>query len=143
MSSNGNEWPQALTDAVTDLWKKTRLSAKQIGEQVGKTRNAVLGKIGRLGLLKTTNRDYRNNHSRKAARREPSPPAVLRSGPGRRVFLPSPGAPVHSLNVPFMETRYGQCRYMAGDERICCGQPTVFRGSWCADHYRMVFRHGS
>lgn len=144
MGSNGNEWPECLADQVAELWKKTRISATEIGRKVGKTRNAVLGKIARMGLMGMSGRIPSIKHSsdrpKKAARRLASPRALR---PRRRVpegLLPLPGEPAAFLNIPFMETQYGQCRYMDGEDRLCCGQPTVPYRSWCPRHYRLVFR---
>ncbi len=49
-----NLWSQKETCRAADLWK-AGVTAIQIADQLGKTRNAVLGKIGRLGLARTTN----------------------------------------------------------------------------------------
>lgn len=44
-----HQWPEALEARLADLWAQG-VSAALIGEQLGKTRNAVIGKVDRLGL---------------------------------------------------------------------------------------------
>lgn len=46
-------WTQAENDECAMLWK-ANYSARQIGERLGRSRNAVLGKINRMGLHRTT-----------------------------------------------------------------------------------------
>jgi hypothetical protein len=140
MAANGNEWPMYLADQVAELWEHTKLTATEIGMRIGKTRNAVLGKIGRMGLLGTTAR-VPCSHGESAARRKRKYPAVRR--PRRSVVvlpLPLDVAAPPPPSVPFIETAHNQCRYMPGDDRMCCGQPTWARSSWCPHHYRMVYQ---
>lgn len=148
MAKNQQAWSEALTEQVTELWNKTRLSATQIGRKLGRTRNSVLGKINRLGLLKTSLRipcvNHHSKQPKKAARRLASPRALRpRSRSQDGVVLPPSLGIAASLNVPLLQTKDGQCRYMETEDRICCGLPTAYRSSWCLHHFHVVFRHGA
>lgn len=46
--SNHNEWPKSKVDSLKVLFKEG-LTCRQIGMKMGKTRNAIIGKIDRLG----------------------------------------------------------------------------------------------
>lgn len=151
MARDQQKWSDSLTAQVTELWNQTRLSATEIGRKLGRTRNSVLGKINRLGLLGTSGRmPCVNEHSyekkaNKAARRTASPRALRPRSRSRDavVLPPALGAATTPRNIPFLQTEDGQCRYMAGEDRVCCGHPTVWGTSWCAQHHRMVFKHGA
>ena len=43
-------WTPELTDLVERLWMEGK-SSNQIGRMIGKTRNAVIGKVHRMGLI--------------------------------------------------------------------------------------------
>lgn len=47
------KWPTHQTANLRRLWR-AKLTAREIGELLGVTRNAVIGKLNRLGLQITT-----------------------------------------------------------------------------------------
>lgn len=49
MSSSKEPWPQDMLDTAIRLWKDG-MSGTEVGQIIGKSRNAVLGKMHRLGL---------------------------------------------------------------------------------------------
>lgn len=141
-------WPESLAQQLAELWNSTSLSATEIGKKVGRTRNAVLGKLHRMELLGTSARKPGTNNQsyapkkRKPARRPAKDVSQRpRPQPGT-VLLPSVSVAA-ALNIPFNEIGPDQCRYMAGNDRICCGLPTVPHQSWCPTHYHRVFRNAS
>lgn len=48
--TNLSPWSDALTSRLIDLWHNSGQSAALIGKELGVSRNAVLGKVYRLGL---------------------------------------------------------------------------------------------
>ncbi len=61
-------WSQEEACRAAAMWK-AGATAVQIADQLGKTRNAVLGKIGRLGLARTTNGQARRPRAGKVSNR--------------------------------------------------------------------------
>lgn len=148
MAKDQEKWSESLTEQVAELWNRTRLSATEIGRKLGRTRNSVLGKINRLGLLGTSGRipcvnEY-SHKPKKAARRSSSAVRLRPRSRSRETALLPPGPEIATpLNIPLMQTKDGQCRYMAGEDRLCCGHPTVYRSAWCHKHFHVVYKHGS
>ena len=59
MASDPNyRWPDERTALLKELWG-TNKSAAEIGAILGLTRNAVIGKANRLGLVGPTRRQFR------------------------------------------------------------------------------------
>ena len=137
-------WSEERTALLRKLWAEG-LSASQIAKQLGGvTRNAVIGKVHRLGLAgrasqykATTKRPQRRTRVRFI------PPSVLRP---IKVRPPTPSAEdLHNLppeGALTIETvRDGQCKYMAGEgpDALVCGRSTPL-GSWCSLHVKLVYQ---
>ena len=87
------------------------LSAKQIGDKIGRTRNAVIGKLHRLGMGTKITIKTHEPVKEKAE--------VFEIG-----------------QIPLAEIQLNQCRYMGGgyDDKLCCGKP-IHAWSMCEEHY--------
>ena len=102
-----------------------KMSAAEIGRAIGKTRNAIIGKAGRLGLVKETPHlrisKYRKPGMKKAPkRREGNIPQLPKHKSTamrpRRVRVEAQCVPKpESLNIPLVDIKKGQCRWMDGD----------------------------
>jgi GcrA cell cycle regulator len=135
-------WTDDRVQTLTRLWRDGS-SASQIARALagGVTRNAVMGKIHRLGLsgrAKPSRPDHRR--SRKAqptTSRRPAAP-VLRFAPVR----PSQ-APQSSGSATVLSVRRNQCRWPIGDplsiDFSLCGC-AVERGAYCARHAGVAYR---
>ncbi|WP_068875122.1 MULTISPECIES: GcrA family cell cycle regulator [unclassified Phenylobacterium] len=145
MSTPTRIWTDERVEVLSKLWRDGK-SASQIARDLGSgiTRNAVIGKIHRLGL------------SGRAAPRLPGAgrPDQRRARQGR---IPRRVAPVRALPPPPLPTappslsglatvvsvRRGQCRWPMGepgDEGFClCGRVAV-RGAYCAPHAAVAYR---
>lgn len=111
------------------------LSAAQIGNHIGVTRNAVVGRVHRLGLPKIKHaipggkprkpRLHRLGESKKRA--EP-----------RQEVLPPP-MPVEPLNILFGDLQPQHCREIVGSAGIgmslSCGHPVIHESSYCRWHH--------
>ena len=146
--SASSTWNDDRVDSLTRLWREG-LSASQIARSLGGvTRNAVIGKVHRLGL---------------SGRATPHVPGARRPEAGRgerRLRRPTPApavrtyresATVTPLTLPVPETglasvlsiRYGQCRWPMGDPlsdgfRLCGREAR--RGAYCAAHGALAYR---
>jgi hypothetical protein len=118
---NGPGWTDARIERLKALWAEGR-SASEIAGLLGEvTRNAVIGKVHRLGLAgrKTTSRQPVPR--RTSPRRDRSGRVELRLPPSRFVrsaspLPPAPPPPVAALMLPLRQLRDDQCRWPVGDE---------------------------
>jgi GcrA cell cycle regulator len=144
-------WTPERIAVLCHLWDVSGESAAQIATRLGgTTRNAVIGKLGRLGKL--------GNANRPARKKSPSRPRlpIARPKPAERrlplLRMPSrprlPVAPVRIGKEPeprifsVLDLREGHCRYPSGDPGepgfAFCGHPAP--GPYCAYHTRLAHR---
>lgn len=111
----------------------------------GFSRNACIGKAKRLGF----DNGYTSRPRSSGARSPRSPKRQRRRNFGgvwggypsikpkayqfRNVEAPP------SLQLTILEIRDGQCRYIAGDDRLCCGHPTYRDRPYCEAHCSLVY----
>lgn len=127
------------------------LTSSQIAAEIGVTRNAVIGKIHRLGLcpLRAPGGLGRPCSPRprgeRAARRRPLFQVLFCDG--ARVAEAIAGAVQSTQPRPLLELTKGQCRWPLGEAAGDCGADLVFCGneaiagvSYCAGHARMAYR---
>lgn len=135
-------WTDTRIDLLTTLWRDG-LSATQIAQRLGGvTRNAVIGKVHRLGL---------------SARAQPSTPrrAVVRSprGPRRTVTaaprrVSAPVAPRRVCEPPGTATALTlgahMCKWPIGDPNsdgfTFCGRAARGDGPYCAEHAAVAYQ---
>ncbi len=138
-------WDDALVETVTKL-RNEGLSASQIASQVGLTRNAVIGKMNRIGVPSphhnrprlTPEQKKQRDRARYAARSATRPsrkrtPKFLSEPLARQTILAIP----ESEWVPFLDNT--GCRaIMHDDDKRCCGRPIAYR-SYCAGHAAIYY----
>ena len=136
-------WTEDRVQALTRLWRDGQ-SASQIARALagGVTRNAVIGKVHRLGLSGRAKPSTPPSRSPRAAQ---SRGRVLRAASApRRVTLLPPAAPSAEVGAATIQTvRRGQCRWPLGDPLAdgfsLCGALAV-RGAYCARHAALAYR---
>lgn len=140
-------WTDDRVETLSKLWREGQ-SASQIARDLGHgiTRNAVIGKIHRLGLSGRAaprlpgagradqRRERRGRIPRRTAAPRPLPPPVA---PSPDLTLPQTGL------ASVVSVRFGQCRWPMGDplaDDFClCGR-TAVRGAYCATHGALAYR---
>jgi GcrA cell cycle regulator len=138
-------WTDARVDILTRLWRDG-LSASQIARHLGGvTRNAVIGKVYRLGLSGRAApaapgaRRPKPKAERRLRLDRPAAPCPPRSGPPAAGLESAPSTGTASV----VSVRRGQCRWPLGDplaDDFClCGRPAV-RGAYCAPHGAVAYR---
>lgn len=165
MSDPGNTWSEARVELLKKLWAEG-LSASQIAAEMGGvTRNAVIGKVHRLGLSGRAKSPSSNApRARKTPTRAPSHP--LGHGHGHSIRGNTALAPMLRLDVdPFaeeapiprddvvvpmservtiMELRESMCRWPLGDptkeEFRFCGGRSAIGMPYCAYHARIAYQ---
>ena len=136
-------WTDERVQTLARLWRDG-LSASQIAAMLAVTRNAVIGKVHRLGLSGRAKpsapgapRKSGRQRSRRTARRQLRiPPALSLSACGTGP-APSDGT------ATVVSIRHGQCRWPLGEpgaaDFALCGRPAV-RGAYCAAHAEIAYR---
>lgn len=156
----GNEWPEHDVQKLMELAKE-ELSAKQIGLIMGRPRNAIIGKLRRLGVplfaAKTEPRAPRrmrvtvpgNIVARRPLMDRKQPPQEQPDRrPGRlrprRWDYPSkePIVPVNGgAGISLLELKRDKCHSVVGSTRPqhglphYCGHPAWNNTYYCEDHF--------
>jgi len=145
---NGPGWTDENVELLKKLWADG-LSASQIARKIGEvTRNAVIGKVHRLGLAcrKTTSRQPVPR--RTSPRRDRSGRVELRLPPSRFVraaspLPPSPPPSVAALMLPLRQLRDDQCHWPIGDPRApgfgFCGRRKSTGIPYCEHHAAIAY----
>jgi GcrA cell cycle regulator len=165
MTDAGATWTDERVEVLKKLWTDG-LSASQIAAELGNvTRNAVIGKVHRLGLSGRA-KDAKPAGSAAAARprkatRAPSAPAPLPPQPHNNNVVVAPIAlqpvtqepslyveddlavPV-SERVTIMDLRESMCRWPMGDptkpEFRFCGARSITSLPYCTHHARIAYQ---
>ena len=147
-AGNGPGWTDTRTERLKKLWADGH-SASGIAALLGEvTRNAVIGKVHRLGLAgrKTTSRrpvprrtSPRRNGSGCAGRRLPPARIVRPASP----LVPAPLPSVAALMLPLRQLRADQCRWPIGDPKEAgfgfCGCQKAPGIPYCGHHAAIAY----
>lgn len=136
-------WTPSRVEALARLWKEGQ-SASQIARALGGvTRNAVIGKVHRLGLCgrAAPHTPGAGRPDQRRERRGRNPPRKARRPP-QMAEPPGASAPETGL-ASVVSVGAGQCRWPIGepqDDGFClCGR-TRERGAYCAPHAALAYR---
>lgn len=155
-------WTDERVELLRKLWSEG-LSASQVAAELGPgiTRNAVIGKIHRLGLAERAKTVVSSRPRVAKAPRPATQARVGASGPmvsGNVALAYAPQALVvarprpeeevvipMSERVTLMELRESTCRWPMGDPttpefRFCGGPSPVGGGPYCAYHARVAYQ---
>jgi GcrA cell cycle regulator len=140
-------WTDETTQTCVELWLEGHSSAL-IASKMGISRNAVIGKMHRMGLSKGTPGQSRIQINRKPGPR-PSRPKKPRISPftglarldysADPVPLPAPRAD-DIARVSFDQLEPHHCRYIPGEPTSgYCGLTAVPGHSYCAGHLQRCY----
>jgi GcrA cell cycle regulator len=153
------DWTDAAIALLTDLWL-CGYSSGECARRLGVSRNAVVGKLGRLNLLRrdrprlpimarrvdiqlptdfptVINRPPKKPRIRQNKRPLP-PPEPYQAPP------PPPLPPIGSFDL--MDLRSGHCRWPCSDgfpPYKFCGAPQASQSSYCSLHFALAHNRGS
>lgn len=132
-------WNEQRIAQLKALWAEGN-SAKYIAEVMGGvTRNAVIGKIHRLGVAQRDAGFKQRATSRKKKRGDGV--FILNRINAKRVQpMPESIAPPEFLALELFDLRAGHCRYPRGEEApyLFCGQPVKDGSSYCEYCYSLT-----
>jgi GcrA cell cycle regulator len=141
-------WTQEDSDAAATLWRQG-LSAMQIGIRLRKTRNAVIGKIHRLGFTSENARE-----TRRVRKARPGSEGVKARGLERKLKAKRKAAPVFNAEplpaeapmpkgtMQLADLEAHHCRYIYGDVQTAygyCGCEVVAGLPYCEEHARICY----
>ncbi len=151
----------ACQSAATTTWTEDRiellkrhfeagLTCREIAAAIGVSRNAVIGKISRLGLTRETQEDARRPPRRKPGRREGATPRqqyqMLKA-----VYADAKSVPEEPITEQYccslLELDEQRCRWPlstpgAEDFRFCGSRP-IDGLPYCAGHARLAYQPAS
>ncbi len=160
-----SEWSLEREQVLTLWWSRGR-SASEIGHELNVSRNAVLGKVRRLGLHRRSKADAVFNmtrvrhggaagleRARKAATRTQPPKERVAPNKGQspasaiirrtRILPASPVPEAVAIDVsqarPWVTRRFGECAYPVGGEgadTLSCCLPAD--GPYCPGHLQLM-----
>ncbi len=147
-------WTEDRVGALKKLWLEGQ-SASQIAKQLGGgvTRNAVIGKVHRLGLSgraapsQPARATFRPSRPRPAAQptQAPSAPRRIEAVQPRAIAAPSVPAPMPDLpgTATVMTLGAHMCKWPIGDpssnEFSFCGRRSS-EGVYCVEHARVAYQ---
>lgn len=132
-------WTDAKIDTITRMWAEG-YSSGYIGTQVGKTRNAVIGKLGRMGLIgdPVKNRQRAQDRDkavrkRQEARARTAVPVLKAPKPAPRTAIETPPPPPEG--IPLEALTKHTCRWplLDGVPQLFCGHHAE-DGRYCPAH---------
>ena len=153
--SPGSTW---TTERIEQLHKcvTAGLTCSQIAAEIGVTRNAVIGKIHRLGLTTSGRPGRRPLGLVPRMRSEPAAPrrqtrltrifrAIAEAGPTVVPFPAEIEVPVDSARrCSLIDLTSGRCRWPLSDPGKAdfgfCGSDAIAGFSYCAGHARLAYR---
>jgi len=134
-------WTEQQTAELVRL-RALGWSSRQIGEEIGKSRNAVIGKANRLGLAAPT-RSTITRKVRAAAGLERLPKTRKRGLTPDELEQELAGAKLRNKQLKLSELRADSCRWPmwphdgTGD-RVFCGQRARLGQPYCPEHHVMA-----
>ena len=141
-------WNYNLIEDVIEMWKT--MSGSEIATAIGFPghRNAVIGKMHRMGIKKDPSAPTYRPHKERPPKPKKEP--LPWNGPRARDRKPEADrsrlqAEPKLMRTPLLEARFGQCRWLVSAytreprDMIYCGCKTVTGTSFCEFHYRKAF----
>ena len=144
-------WTDERVELLKKLWSEG-LSASQVAAELGPgiTRNAVIGKVHRLGLERRGRANVFHGNQKRSAVRKPRvvKPTKFALSFNAATITKIPVASfearlaaVQPLHLDLMELTEATCRYPYGDGPFTfCGCATKNEKPYCAAHYELSYK---
>jgi hypothetical protein len=134
-------WTDAACKRLEILWREGYIG-KDIAKVFGLSRNAVMGKLRRLGLLGLTDRPQNPPAKRLQPPRPRKPPVEKHVDPGEKYFFKPPPVPERPIpeygKLELFDLKRNSCRWPSdGDSApwTFCGRPVIAETSYCPEHH--------
>ncbi|MDR2769940.1 MAG: GcrA family cell cycle regulator [Rickettsiales bacterium] len=131
--ATANSWTAAMVSQLKTLFNKG-LSTAAIGKKLGVTKNAVVGKINRMGL---------NAAEKSAAPRKKAAPAPKIQAMAKKAAKSKSACKIHH-NAAMMALEQDQCRWPMGDpdsdQFHFCGAKCFSGKPYCFEHCKIAYQ---
>ena len=124
---------------IIELWQQNK-TGSEIGEELGITRNSVIGAVYRMrrqGHILSSHEENKINVNRKEKKAQEKQ-KVLKEKQQRMLDAKKPS----KENIPMSDLKYYSCRYIVEEGNYettkYCGK-RADRCSYCAEHYRLCY----
>ena len=133
-------WTDDRVETLKRMWSEGQSASAIAKELGGVTRNAVIGKVHRLGLSNRT-----EEPEAAAPAPAPAPEPVAREKPAAPRAVPQPAAaPLRPKKLTLMELTERTCKWPIGDPATdkfwFCGLPSVAGKPYCEAHVGVAFQ---
>ena len=152
MAANEPTWTEERVELLKNRFA-AGLSAREIAGDIGVSRNAVIGKLSRLGLSREKAADARRPARKDAAKgHRPGPLPRLQYQMLQKLYAEPQAVvddePVHSEHCcSLLELSEEKCRWpisTPGADDFCfCGNTPLKGLPYCVGHTRLAYRPGS
>ena len=152
MRANEPTWTDERLERLKNRFE-AGLTCREIADDIGVSRNAVIGKLSRLNLTREKNGDARRpteKHAPKGRRRPKAGPRLQYQMLKALYGEPQPAAdePIHNGHCcSLLELSEQSCRWpisTPGAADFCfCGNTPLEGLPYCAGHTRLAYRPGS
>lgn len=129
-------WTEELVSKLRQLFEQN-FSGRLIADHLGLTRNQVIGKLARIGLVRVGPTIGMSKPAR-----TPSDPTIRLKRPSRAAYYELAQADVVPLHAALLDLSANQCRYPYGDGPFTfCGCQKIEGSSYCEPHHQLT--HGN
>ncbi len=144
-------WPEEQLQRCIELWRKGR-NAKEIGAEIGKSKNAI---IGRMRRMRIDTADPSLLRKQPVDRTKPKAPKVPKAKPFRKelphirgkLWMPATPPPIGKTACQLMELTLKTCRWPVGEAtgefQLFCGLPEASledNRPYCEGHSQVAYR---
>lgn len=123
---------------ICDLWLKG-WSGTEIAVEMGISRNAAIGVVARAGLSGIKRQAHKTRKPARAATKRP-PKGKDERQPPQPVSLPRKDGEPKSRKRRLEDAQANECRWIAGDDDLCCGHETRPGSSFCPHHHGRAYQ---
>ena len=154
--SRNRGWTPERVEIVKAMWADGKSCSQIAGRLGGVTRNAVIGKVHRLGLSGRPTTSRKKNSPRRTNRATAKAPQIAatrpsiqskakaKGGPRYVIEPPLPELPPPAKVVALVNLEPSQCRWPYGDPKLpgfgFCGCEVVPGLSYCEGHAQRAFQ---
>lgn len=148
MGKYGTEWSAADSALAATLWREGQ-SAAQIAKQVGRSRNAVIGRLDRIGArgqARATGAQSQVRTGKVVNARLKAKAAVKPKGARQLPKATKQEArPAEFVGKDFAALEADECRWIEGEaaNQVYCAAATAPGQSYCEHHRAMCFEPGT
>lgn len=139
-------WTQEQDDFIRAQYRA--ISTKAIGERLGKTKNAIIGRANRLGLTKPYRevfghadapKQYRQPRKRRGDELGPERLNRRPKEKGSAKLTEADISPLNGVGVKIWEIENKHCRWVVGEPQdlLFCGHDKEAGSSYCLAHSRL------